>query len=290
VQRAIADSELAPLATAKRPLAYVAAALAAGAVLGVLLHWVFTDRAPDGTGRAPASPPAESAKAVPAKPEQPVVAAAPRPAEKPVVAPKPRALPASGGQAASAPPLAKAPPAVPEKPSTPSPVHDSSAPASTKADDPSTSTSASPAKPVVSAPLMARVESQGVPARLLPEQIERMEAYDTRGMRLLGERIAATREALQTAPDDAVCIELYLTLNTDPARIERFLIRARGLATLDEMYVIPLTRSSPTRVWVVYGKFATRAAAEEAARRLPAVYHKDFGLALRDFAALRRPI
>jgi len=174
VQRAIADSELAPLATAKRPLAYVAAALAAGAVLGVLLHWVFTDRAPDGTGRAPASPPAESAKAVPAKPEQPVVAAAPRPAEKPVVAPKPRALPASGGQAASAPPLAKAPPAVPEKPSTPSPVHDSSAPASTKADDPSTSTSASPAKPVVSAPLMARVESQGVPARLLPEQIERM--------------------------------------------------------------------------------------------------------------------
>jgi MSHA biogenesis protein MshM len=290
VQRAIADSELAPLATAKRPLAYVAAALAAGAILGVLLHWAFADRAPDSAARAPAVPPADSAKAVPAKPEQPVVAAAPRPAEKAVVAPKPRPLPASSGQAASAPPPSKTPPAAPEKAAAPSPAHDSSAAASSKAVNPSTSTSASPATPVASAPLMARVESQGVPARLLPEQIERMEAYDTHGMRLLGERIAATREALQTAPDDAVCIELYLTLNTDPARIERFLIRARGLATLSEMYVIPLTRSSPTRVWVVYGKFPTRAAAEEAARRLPAAYHKDFGLALRDFAALRRPI
>jgi MSHA biogenesis protein MshM len=137
---------------------------------------------------------------------------------------------------------------------------------------------------------MAKVAPQVVPARLLPKQIERIEAYDTRGMRLLGERIAATREALQTTPDEAFSIELYLTRNTDPARIERFLIRARGLATLPGVYVIPLTRSAPTRVWVVYGAFATRAAAEEAVRRLPEVYHKDFGLALRDFAALRGAI
>ncbi|KPK07651.1 MAG: hypothetical protein AMJ64_06100 [Betaproteobacteria bacterium SG8_39] len=126
-----------------------------------------------------------------------------------------------------------------------------------------------------------------VPARLLPKQIERIEAYSTGDMALLGERIAAAREALQTTPDDALTIELYRTLNTDPARIERFLIRARSLKTLPGVYVIPLTRSRPTRIWVVYGAFATRAQAEDAMRRLPQTYHQDFKLTLRRFADLR---
>jgi MSHA biogenesis protein MshM len=147
---------------------------------------------------------------------------------------------------------------------------------------------------VASAPVMAKAVAapaaagaQAVPARLLPKQIERIEAYSTGGMALLGERIAAAREALQTAPDEALTIELYRTLNTDPARIERFLIRARGLKTLPGVYVIPLTRSPPTRVWVVYGVFATRAEAEDAVRNLPQPYHQDFPLTLRAFAELR---
>ncbi|MDX1374809.1 MAG: SPOR domain-containing protein [Burkholderiales bacterium] len=109
-------------------------------------------------------------------------------------------------------------------------------------------------------------------------------------MALLGERIAATREALQTAPDEAFTIELYRTLNTDPARVERFLVRARGLATLPGIYVVPLTRPAPTRVWVVYGAFATRDEAEAAMRRLPQAYHQDFKLTLRTFADLRGTI
>jgi MSHA biogenesis protein MshM len=291
VQRAIADSELAPLATAKRPLAYVAAALATGAVLGVLLHWLLGDRLADATASAPSSPPAERARAAPTKPAPPVAAAAPQSPEKAVVARDMQSPPGRRG-ATSAPPPASVPQAAPAiaTPSTPLPNRDSRPPAP-KPSAPAASASPLPTKDeVAAAPLMAKVAPQVVPARLLPKQIERIEAYDTRGMRLLGERIAATREALQTTPDEAFSIELYLTRNTDPARIERFLIRARGLATLPGVYVIPLTRSAPTRVWVVYGAFATRAAAEEAVRRLPEVYHKDFGLALRDFAALRGAI
>lgn len=132
--------------------------------------------------------------------------------------------------------------------------------------------------------------TEGVPARLLPKQVERIDAYATAGMPVLAERIAAAREALQTAPDDFLTIELYRTLNTDPARIERFLIRARSLKTLSELYVIPLTRPAPTRIWVVYGVFATRAEAEEAMRRLPQTYHKDFPLTVRTFAELRGAI
>lgn len=139
------------------------------------------------------------------------------------------------------------------------------------------------AKAVAQSPL----GTESVPARLLPKQIERIEAYATAGQPLLVERIAAAREVLQTAPDEALTIELYRSLNTDPARIERFLIRARGLETLPELYVVPLTRSPRTRVWVVYGAFATREQADAALRRLPQAYHQDFKLTLRRFAELR---
>ena len=297
VQRAIADSELPPFASAKRPFAYVAAALVAGAVLGVLLHWYLAD---GGTRDAPAE-----AKAVPSKPATPNVKAAPATRPTPEVkqtavtapvAPKPQnpkpapranppapdktpadksPAPAVPGRAAR--PEAEATPAV-EKPK-PRPDRTPAAPASKVAETSLVAKAAAPATP-----------STPVPAHLLPAQIERIEAYDTRGMPLLSERIAAAREVLQTAPDGALTIQLYRTLNTDPARVERFLVRARGLKTLAGIYVIPLTRPAPTRIWVVYGVFATRAEAEEGLRRLPEQYHKDFQPALRDYEEVRRTI
>ena len=132
--------------------------------------------------------------------------------------------------------------------------------------------------------------ADSVPARLLPKQVERIEAYSTEGMRLLSERVAAAREVLQTVPDEALTIELYRSLRTEPARVERFLVRAQGLKTLSGLYVIPLTRSKPTRVWVVYGAFPTRAEAEAAIKGLPQVYHQDFKPILRRFAELREAL
>ena len=304
VQRAIADSELPPFASAKRPFAYVAAALVAGAVLGVLLHWFFAD---GGAREAPAK-----AQAVPSAPDAAKVAASPvrSPAPEAARTPAPKAV-APKRQKPEPPPQASAP--APDKtPADKSPV--SAARTPTPGTQPSTvapvaekpaplpATSGQKPAPrampsVAQTPLAAKAAepepakpSTPVPARLLPAQIERMEAYDTRGMTLLGERIAATREVLQTAPDGAVTIQLYRTLNTDPARVERFLDRARSLKTLPGIYVIPLTRPAPTRIWVVYGVFATRAEAEEAFRRLPEQYHKDFQPVFRDFGEVRRTI
>ncbi len=107
---------------------------------------------------------------------------------------------------------------------------------------------------------------------------------------LLVERIAATRELLQRTPDAAYSVELYVTVNTEPVRVEGFLRRARDLVPLSNVYVIPLTNGKPVRVWVVYGVFATPAEAQEAAQRLPPKYKKAFSTAVRDFAALRRPL
>lgn len=279
VQRAVADSELPPIARAKRPLAYIAAALAIGALIGVFIQWALTNseisslffgQPTTAAQSPPAKLPAERAAEAPRKVVV-EVAAAPEPATAAAVAPEQRPTP----PLSSAGPASASSKAATENKATSSPGQTSSS------------------APVASAPLMARAlttpapEADRVPARLLPKQIERIEAYSTDGMPLLSERIAATREALQKVPDESLTIELYRTLKTDPARVERFLIRARGLKTLPELYVIPLTTSRPTRLWVVYGAFAKRAEAEAAMRRLPQVYHQDFKLTLRPFAELR---
>jgi len=296
VQRAVMDAELPPIAKAKRPLAYVTVALAIGAVSGVFLHWAFTDQMPE---QAP-SPRATAVEQALTKEEPPAEAAAPppQPADARVVAPKQRDLtPAPRDIAPTRQDIAPTPKEAaptPASPSTdrpaskkpvPSPKQQPQVPA------PKEAQTVAPRVAVASAPVMEKaVAAEAVPARLLPKQIERIEDYATGGMPLLAERIAATREVLQSAPDSAFSIELYRTLNTDPARIERFLIRARGLATLSRIYVIPLTGRGRTRVWVLYGVFPTHAEAQEAAERLPQQYRGDFQLRLRDFAELRKTI
>jgi MSHA biogenesis protein MshM len=296
VQRAVADSELPPIAQAKRPLAYLAAALAIGAVIGILLQWAFTNQMSAPTPGVAAT---KGVQVPPSPPKPQLPVAAPAPPDKPAVAPKQQAAApgpaATPKHSAAAPTGSKpAPKPQPAMPAVEGGTPTSPAPVRAASPSPARGQAAVAPVPVASAPVMAKAVAapaaagaQAVPARLLPKQIERIEAYSTGGMALLGERIAAAREALQTAPDEALTIELYRTLNTDPARIERFLIRARGLKTLPGVYVIPLTRSPPTRVWVVYGVFATRAEAEDAVRNLPQPYHQDFPLTLRAFAELR---
>ena len=117
-----------------------------------------------------------------------------------------------------------------------------------------------------------------------------MEGYDSRGQRLLGERIAAARALLEREPDTRYSVELFISDNTDPARMERFLVRARDLALLNDLYVIPLASGRRYRLRVVYGNFADRAAAAEAERNLPPKYQKAFHSTPRSFADLRRPM
>jgi type II secretory pathway predicted ATPase ExeA len=135
--------------------------------------------------------------------------------------------------------------------------------------------------------LEAESESAGEP-RLTDAQARRLDAYPTGGQKLLAERLAATREALDREPDDAYSIELFVTDNGEPARMERFLQRARDLVPLEDLFVIPMAGGSRTRLRVAYGTFPTAADALGARKRLPPRYQQAFRTSARSFGELRR--
>jgi hypothetical protein len=119
-------------------------------------------------------------------------------------------------------------------------------------------------------------------------QTKRLLAYSAHGQKLLSERLAATREVLDSAPDDAYSVELFITDNPQPERMERFLQRARDLVPLSELFVIPMPGSDGTRLRVVYGQFQTADEALEARRRLPPRYQQAFHTSARSFGELRK--
>jgi type II secretory pathway predicted ATPase ExeA len=152
-----------------------------------------------------------------------------------------------------------------------------------------------PAVPVAVAPALPPEEKiepvkAEPPSQLNPDQTKRIERYSPAGQRLLAERIAATRAVLGRAPDERYSIELFITDNADPARMERFLLRAREMVPLEELFVIPMAGGGNYRLRVVYGEFASREAAAAAGKRLPPKYQQAFRTSLRSFAELRGQI
>jgi MSHA biogenesis protein MshM len=137
------------------------------------------------------------------------------------------------------------------------------------------------AAPVVVAP----------PPQLLDsDQARRLEGYSPGPQPLLAERIAATREVLGTSPDEHYALELFVTDNADPARMERFLLRAREMVPLEKLFVIPTTLGKEYRLWVIFGDFPTRDEALAAEKHLPPKYQDAFRVAPRSFAELRGQI
>ena len=144
-------------------------------------------------------------------------------------------------------------------------------------------------------PIAAAIEPepppQPPPRKLLrQDQVQRLSGYSPGGQRLLTERIAATQELLERVRDEQFAIELFITDNTDPARVERFLVRARALVPLGELFVIPVARAGQYRLRVIFGEFPSRAAAIEAGKRLPPRYQQAFRASPRSFAELRGQI
>ena len=132
---------------------------------------------------------------------------------------------------------------------------------------------------------------QAEPEKLLSEsQAGRFAKYSQGGQPLLTERITATQERLDRVPDERYAIELFVTDNTDPVRMERFLIRARDVVPLEEVLVIPLMQGRDQRLRVAFGAFGSREEALEARRRLPQRYLSVFTTSLRSFAELRGQI
>lgn len=150
---------------------------------------------------------------------------------------------------------------------------------------------AAPPVPVAAVPPAPLPEKPPAALELLaPEQLRRLEEYAVGRNPMLRERIADTREKLQSAPDTGYSIELFVAENSDAARTERFLARARELVPLSEIYVIPVATGSRYFLRVTYGVYPSREAAQEAARRLPPKYQNAFRFELRSFADLRAAI
>ena len=126
--------------------------------------------------------------------------------------------------------------------------------------------------------------------QLTAEQARRLAGYSAAGQRLLAERLAATREMLERVAEEHYALELFVTENTDPARMERFLLRARELVPLEELYVIPVAAGGQYRLWVIFGEFGSRDEAAAAMRRLPPRYQEAFRTAPRSFGELRRQL
>jgi MSHA biogenesis protein MshM len=151
-----------------------------------------------------------------------------------------------------------------------------------------------PAEPAPAAPLPA-AEPEPEPERdpeplLSAEQARRLAGYSAGGHQLLVERIGATREILERAHDEHYALELFVTDNADPARMERFLLRARQLVPLEQVFVIPVAGGAQYRLWVVFGEFSTRDEAAAASRRLPPRYQQAFRVTPRSFSELRRTL
>ena len=123
--------------------------------------------------------------------------------------------------------------------------------------------------------------------RLGPAQRRHIERYASAGHKLVQARIAHAIERLEAEPDGHHSIELFVSDNSDPARIERFLVRAGDLVEVADLLVIPIASGSRYRVRVTYGVYPDRESAEAAARRLPPKYRRAFQTQPRSFAALR---
>jgi len=172
-------------------------------------------------------------------------------------------------------------PAIKPAPAQPAVVAPTPAPAPTAASGPSA------AEPV-------RTEAPPEKAPALPplgaEQLRRFDSYIPGRNPLLRERLAATRALLASEPNASYSIELFVAENSDPGRAERFLMRARDLVPLAEVYVIPVAAGPRYRLVVTYGVFSSKEAAAEATKRLPPKYQNAFKFELREMAELRASI
>jgi MSHA biogenesis protein MshM len=181
-----------------------------------------------------------------------------------------------------------APPAPPPGPASaktaPAPAAPGAAPASAPAPAPQAETTQTATAVVAPAPQN--------PARphLSAEQLRRFNAYAGGPNPMLRERLVGTRETLIAEPDGRYSLELFVAENSDPARAERFLARARELVRLEDVYVIPMASGDRYRLRVTLGLFEGKEAARQAAQRLPPKYQKAFPLEPRSLAELRAAI
>jgi MSHA biogenesis protein MshM len=147
-----------------------------------------------------------------------------------------------------------------------------------------------PASPAPNVELQAAPREAPPEPRLSEGQTRRLAGYSPGGQKILADRLAASRALLERVDDERYALELFLTENTDPARMERFLLRAREIVPLEALYVVPIAAGAQYRLWVLFGDFASREEAVAASGVLPPQYKQAFRVAPRSFGDLRKQL
>ncbi|MDE2311301.1 MAG: AAA family ATPase [Betaproteobacteria bacterium] len=93
---------------------------------------------------------------------------------------------------------------------------------------------------------------------------------------LLQQRLTATQGMLAKRNGNDASIQLFYTEDRQPARMERFLIRASGLGKLSEIYVLPIKVNGKEGFRVLYGTYPDIKAASAGMQQLPERYRKAF--------------
>ncbi len=104
--------------------------------------------------------------------------------------------------------------------------------------------------------------------------------------KLLKQRVDATLGAFSKADRNLYTILLYITSNAKPDRMERFLVRARALVDLSNIYVYPFSRDK-TGFIVTYGLYPDEYEASMAVAGLPEKYQTAFDPELRTLGELK---
>lgn len=262
VRTAIRDSEFGRLLDEKKrnPLQFAVAALLAGLAIGAGVHWGLSQ---DQAGELQLRGNAPAGRTVSASTSSASATA------RPTTLSPVDASPTARGRSAT--------------PSAGPDMVISSAPGIETATDAKAAASA----PGLNADTSSKNSGAAQQSTLSTDAIAQISAYPVGNNRLLKQRVEATLARLKQEPDSSYSIELYTTDNSDPDRMERFLIRARDMVPLEDVYVMPEVNGKKYRLRVTVGRFADRVAAAEAVEHLPPKYKQAFQTELRSFAQLR---
>lgn len=99
---------------------------------------------------------------------------------------------------------------------------------------------------------------------------------------LLQQRIAATEIMMSQIGKSGVSIQLFYTEDKRTPRLERFLIRAKAIDKLAEIYIEPVKTNGKEGFRVLYGAYSNNEAARAGMKSLPQKYKDAFAPTLHD--------
>lgn len=263
IKAAIQDSEFSNDVGQRRRLFPGLAWLVFGIVVGALLYGAYLSLWPIPEIPSDNQPTVSDAPVPQSAPEKPVKSDS----SKPEAAEPPRAE-----SPAAEPPVAESPAAVsPAVASSPSQASEQVSAQKTDTGELGLPLRMSPA--VTLAPKSAGAK---------PEKPVQPKAVDTTFEQypILQQRVEAAQNAFAQASANDFSIQLFLTDEVRPPRIERFLTRAAKLMNLEEIYVYPVKIGGQARFRVFYGIYPSQQEARSAISQLPTRYAEAFHLRL----------